>query len=569
MVIGLLVPVVLVALVVVVLRTARARGGGEPADGRTVRRFFQYLLLYGLFVVVAVGLAGLFGRLLDGEGLVRADQVELARDLAFTVVGVPLFAGVAVWSRRRLAEDASEARSLGWAFSVTAASLTALVMTMIGLEEVLSWAVGLAPYEGAAPARALVWGGAWAALWWVDARVTPPEHARVHHVAGSLLGVVTAATGLVGLLAGSLRTLLGLDVGAVLTVGGNPILQGVVVVAVGAPVWVVHWARTESRHGRDPLRLAYVLLAGVAGGLVTAVLAASTLVWSVLVWLLGDPASAVAAEHFDGAPTEAAAAAVGALVWWYHRAVLRATGAGPRTEVRRVYEYLMAAIGLLAAAGGLVALVSALVEAVTGTALVGGSTVNTLLAALTLLAVGGPVWWLYWRGIQAAARDGAAEEIASPTRRVYLAVLFGVGGVAAVVALVVAVYLLLQDVVEGRTDAETLRRMRVALGVLLAAPAVAGYHWTIHRADRERAPEAVGTRGPTFLLLVGPPDRRIAREVARRTHGRVQAWSRTTDHGGRTWSADEVMAVLGETEAEEVIVLSDADGLHAIPVHRG
>lgn len=567
MAVGLLVPILLVVLVVLVVRKARAQDGGAPADGHALRRFFQYLLLYGLLVVVAVGLSGLLGRLLEAQTLVRADQAELARSLAFTVVGVPLFVSVALWSRRTLAGDAAEARSLGWACYVTAASLTSLVMTMLGLDQVLSWAVGLDDYSGQALAQVLVWGGSWGAHWWVDSRLTPHEHSRVHHLAGSLIGLVTAATGLGELLAGSLRTLLGLDAGAVLTSGGSPVLQGLVTFAVGAPVWFVYWARTAVRYERDPLWLAYVLLAGVAGGLVTAVVSASTLVYSVLVWLVGEPGSTVAAEHFDGAPTAAAAAAVGVLVWWYHRAVLQAAGAGARTEVTRIYEYLMAGIGLLAAAGGLITMVSALIEAVTGTAFVGGSTVNTLLAAVTLLAVGGPVWWLYWRRIQAAARDAAAEETASPTRRVYLYVLFGVGGVAAVVALVVAVYLLFQDVVQGTVGAETLRRMRFAIGVLLTAPAIAGYHWTIHRADREHVPAAIESHGPKFLLLVGPADREIAREVARRTHGRVQAWSRTDD-GARAWSADEVMAALGDTTADEVIVLADAGGLRAIPVER-
>jgi hypothetical protein len=66
---------------------------------------------------------------------------------------------------------------------------------------------------------------------------------------------------------------------------------------------------------------------------------------------------------------------------------------------------------------------------------------------------------------------------------------------------------------------------------------------------------------------VGPSDRAIGREVACRTHGRVQTWTRTDDDAP-TWTADDVMAVLGDTTAEEVIVLSEAGRLHAIPVRR-
>ena len=103
--------------------------------------------------------------------------------------------------------------------------------------------------------------------------------------------------------------------------------------------------------------------------------------------------------------------------------------------------------------------------------------------------------------------------------------------------------------------------------MLFTTGAVAAYHWAVYRGDRELLPAVVETRGPRFVLLVGPADREIADAVARRTHGRVQAWSRVDD--GRGWSADEVMAALEGLSAEEVVVLSEADGPRAIPVHRG
>lgn len=569
MVVGLLLLVLMVALVVLAVRKINAREGGGPSEGHTLRRFFQYLLLYGLLVVVAIGLTGLLGRLLEWHVLVTADRTELARNLAFTVVGLSLFVGVALWSRRQLAEDPDEARSLGWAFYITAASLTALVMAMTGLGRVLQWATGLEDYTGRGLAQFLVWGGFWGIHWWIDTHITPRGHARVHHLVGSLIGLATAATGLAGLLAGALRALLGWDAAA-LAGSGSPMLRGLVTLAVGAPVWFVYWARTAARDQRDPLWLAYVLLAGVGGGLVTAIASTSTLVYSVLVWLVGEPRSTNAAEHFAGAPAAAAAAVVGVLVWWYHQAVLKEAGAEARTEVRRVYEYLMAGIGLLAAAGGLTTVIVALIEAVTGTArvFVGGSTLNTLLAAATLLSVGGPVWWLYWRRIQAATRAAPVDELASATRRIYLVILFGLGGVTAVIALLVGVYLLFADVVDGTLGAETLRRMRFSIGLLVTTAATAAYHWSVYRADREQLPAAAEAHGPRFVLLVGPADPEIAREVARRTHGRVQAWSRTDD-GAAAWSADEVMMALGETPAAEVIVLSDDGGLRAIPVVRG
>jgi hypothetical protein len=237
-----------------------------------------------------------------------------------------------------------------------------------------------------------------------------------------------------------------------------------------------------------------------------------------------------------------------------------------RTEVRRVYEYLMSAIGLLAAASGLTVLVVAGIEALTRTeaVILDQSAVNTLLASATLLLVGVPVWWFYWHRIQRAAAALPTQEHASPTRRAYLLVLFGIGGVAAVIALLVGVYLLFEDVVQGTFGGETIRSMRVPIGILLSTGAIAGYHWAVYQSGRAAMPAPA--HGPRYVLLVGPSDPEIAKAVSHATGGRVQAWS--TDDGGAPWSVDDVMAALASTPDDEILVLSDSTGLHAIPVHR-
>lgn len=563
--VSLLVLAGLVVVVVLVVRRA-ATGAGGTADGHTVRRVFQFLLLFGLFIVVGIGLTGLLGRVLEREVLVAGDETGLARDLAFTVVGGPLLAGLAYWSRRRFVADPGERRAIGWALYVSAASLTSLVTAMAGLFGVLAWVLRLEDYDGGEVAWVVVWGLAWALHWRLDTHVQPREHAHPHHLLGSLLGLGVAATGLGVLLAGSLRVLLGLDADA-LALAASPLRDGLLTLVIGGPVWVFYWWWTASRIRQGTLWLAYVLLAGVGAGLVTAIVTASVLLHSVLVWLVGDPTYDTAAEHFDAAPTAAAAAAVGTLVWWYHQAVLREAGQEARTEVRRVYEHLMAALGLVAASTGTILVLSALVEAASGAAFVGGRAVNTLLAALTLLAVGGPVWAWHWRLIGVAARAAPAEELTSPTRRLYLLILVGIGGLVAVAALITGVYLVLQDTVEGTLGAETLRRTRFAVGVLVTTALVTAYHWSVFRSDRDQLPAAVAGRGPRFVLLVGPADGEVARHVARLTRGRVQSWARS-DAATGTWSVEDVIAALDRTTADEVVVLHEPDGLRVIPVRR-
>ena len=567
----LVVPLLLLVLVALAIRAALRRGGrgGGPAPGDThaVRRFFQYVLLYGLLLVVGIGVAGLLGRLLDSDVLVASDS-SLARNLAFVVVGAPLLGAVAWWSRRRLAEDPEEARSLGWVLYATVAGLTGLVLAMTRLNEVLRWLTGLDAYRGDSVAGLVVWSVVWGVHWWLDLRVTPRHQTRLHHVVGSLIGLVVTALGVGGLVAVGFRTLVGLDRSALLVSGTDPVWEAVVTLAVGAPVWLVYWVLTTAREERDLLWNAYVLLIGVGGGLVTAVVAASSGLHTVLVWLLGHPWTTVASEYFASAPAAVAGTLVGVVVWWYHHAVLAQAGEPTRTEVRRVYEYLLAGIGLVAAAAGLTTLLMALVEALTGTAYVGDAALNTLLAAATLLVVGGPVWWLHWRLAQRAAGTTPAAELTSPTRRIYLVVLFGVGGIAAVVAVLVGVYLLFQDLVGGTLGLDTLRGMRAPIGIVLTTAAIAAYHGAVFRSDREHVPAAGETRGPRFVLLIGPADPHIAREVAGLTHGRVQAWVRPAD-GLPPWSLEEVRAALATVQAEDVVLLAEPGGLRALPVRRG
>lgn len=566
-IVGLLIPIGVIVLIVIGVRKIVEKGGGVDQSGHGVRRFFQYLLLFGLLIISAIGLAGLLGRLLGGETLVDLDQAGLARNLTFTVIGLPLYLAVAYWSRRRMADDPGELRSLGWAFYLTAASIVALIVSMFALYDILEWVFQIRDFRGDALARLLVWGAVWGVHWAVDLRVREETPTRVHHLIGSAIGLGTVAAGLSGLLAEALDLII-FPGNEMIAGERNALLGSVATVIVGGAVWVIYWLVTAAREERNPLWNGYVLVAGVAAGLITAISTATVLLHTVLVWLVGDPGTTSATRHFGDVPEMLAATVVGLAVWWYHHAVLEAEEVEKRTEPRRIYEYLMAAIGLLAAAAGLTTLLVAFIEAIAGTSdvLVGAGATNTLLAALVLLVVGAPVWWFFWRRIQRTTATDPAGEHASPTRRIYLFLLFGVGGLAAVIAVIVGVFLFFEDLFEDALGVETLRSARFALGALVTTGAIAAYHWTVYRSDRELAP-AVSREGPRFVLLVGEPGTEFAREVAHRTGGRVTSWPRT-DGTAVPWSIDEVMQALSSAQSDEVMVVSGSDGLTVVPIRR-
>lgn len=558
--------VLLIGLIALITVAARRGGPEENGDtGQAVRRFFQYLLMYGLLQVVASGATGLLSRLFDRQDLVRLDDAQLARSLTFVIIGLPSFLALGVWALRRLRTDEKEGRSFGWALYLTAASITALVAAMFSLYDVLTWGVGVAQYEGGSIPGALVWVAIWVVHRRVEARTTPPGRSQVHHLLGSLIGLGTATAGLSGLIGWALQYLV--DTGPDLVAEPeDSLLRSVVMLAIGGAVWIIYWLRLARNQPRSGLWLGYVLVVGVAGGLLALLSSASLVLYEILVWFLGDPTAPDVARHFGDVPDSVGTALVAGLIWWYHR-VLVAEREGPRTEAGRVYEYLIAGVGLLAAAAGVATVLVAVLEALAGAegVVVSEGATNTLLAAFTLLAVGVPVWWLMWRRIQAAVAADSDEEVASRTRRIYLFILFGIGGVTTLIGLITAVFVFLEDVIEDRLGAETIRSLRFAIATVVTTAAVAGYHWAVYRQDHRRA--APVPRGPRYVLLIGPPDGEAARELSRRTGGRVEVWSRT-DVTSPAWDVDHLADSLSWRDDENVIVLAGPDGFDVVPVDR-
>ena len=446
-------------------------------------------------------------------------------------------------------------------------SLTSLIIGMFALRDVISWAVRINDYRGPAFARLIVFGAVWGVHWRVHLRFAPSTRSRAHYLLGSLISLGTVVVGLDQLISGTIQKLWNIGGDAILISHEDSILKGAVVLVVGAPVWFLYWIKSYSKAPKDPLWFAYVLLVGVGGGLAMAIVSASTVLYSILVWFLGDTSSVNAATHFHNVPTAFGAACVGAIVWWYHHAVLEQDRKITRTEVQRVYEYLMSGIGLLAAAGGLAMILVALVEALTSNSVIAGSgATNALLAAVTLLIVGTPVWWIFWRRITNSVRLLPEAEHASPTRRIYLFILFGLGGIVAVVTLLVGVFFLFDDIFKGNFGLETVRRMRFALAILITTGAISGYHWLIYRSERELV--AASVHGPRFVLLVGPNDPELKRAISHFTGGRVQLWTRKNEKGV-AWSQDEVISALEKVEDDSVILISEAKGIRIIPVNRG
>ena len=79
MIFGILIPLLFLAVLVVVARKLFSRDSHGAPSTFSVRRLFQYALLFGLLVISASGVSGLIGRLFDSGQVIAASRTTRYR----------------------------------------------------------------------------------------------------------------------------------------------------------------------------------------------------------------------------------------------------------------------------------------------------------------------------------------------------------------------------------------------------------------------------------------------------------------------------------------------------------
>jgi quinol monooxygenase YgiN len=449
-----------------------------------VRRFFQLGLLFGLTIISAVGVSGLIGRLLRIGEPIFTDRGNLAMESAFTLVGLPLLTVVAIWTRNSIRQDPEEAHTFIWNLYLTAISILSLGLTIDGAANVLGGLFTDDLVRGKDISQLVIWGLLWAFHFRLHNKLVRSENTLGEHIIGSLIGLAFSVVGLIVVFSALVRILLPFDQDSLLVIGENQLVNGLITLFIGSVVWGIYWVGTAQKAVKESLWYAYVLLVGVGGGLLTTVISASLLLDTVLVWFFGESKGS-AQTYFQGTPTLIGATLTGGIVLWYHRLILNSQEIA-RTVIRRIYEYGISAIGLLAASGGVTMILVSIIESLSRSSqLSGPSSINTLIGAVTLIIVGGPVWSLQWRSIQNRSAEDLVVEKGSIVRRVYLLLLFGVVGVTAVVVLLTTAYLVFYDLFNGNIGVSTFTKIRFPVAIFLTAAVVSIYHWNIYRSEKD------------------------------------------------------------------------------------
>ncbi len=564
--IGGLLPLIVLGVIVYAIvaavrrhREAAPDRGGGGGGGSEVRRLFVHVMLFASMLVTAFGVMGTLGLAISDSAARRGS--DLAAPLAMTVVGLPVFVALAAWVRRTHRADASERTTMAWGLYLNAALLTTLGAA-IGTAFAVANSVVDRDWDGTAVAGFVVWTALWIGHWMTWRAIPPTTLARTHLwlASGAGLWILGGFGGV--LLGDAVQRAFHTASDAVVTQSTRDLWMAVAGILIGAAVWAWHWLAHGLRAPRSEGWYVYVLLFGVLAGLVAAVWGAGYGLYLVLEWFIGESGGVSATVHFADMAAPIAAGAVGLAVWRYHRAVVGPSATRERTEIDRIYDYLVSGVALATVAVAVVILVLAFFEAI-GPAAAGGdgegTGVNTLLAAVTLLLVGGPMWAIAWQRVQHLAADNE-EEAVSSTRRTYLFGIFGIGGAVAfgaLIALLVAVFQALLG--EDNGDSIT-RAIRWPVALLVTTGGGALYHWLVYRAERHLV-----VRFPhRDVLLVGDGVLDID-EIAKRVHAKVRVLHRLDLPEGGAPSTDAIVDAIAHAEGEHLLVIAEQDEVRVLP----
>jgi len=501
-----------------------------------VRRFYVYLVAFVSQIFVLVGvidLIDLIGRMwLQSGGILQGTFVRsaTARSIGMLAVATPLFL-VHWWLGQRFREEPSERASVLrklFLYGSTAVSLGLVLANLYPILRDLTWLIAGVPVRSVElwPSGWLTWGstagiGAGLLGYWHRVLVADGDQGREQRGARFVRQLFLLAAGLfgLGLAVWGARTLiqLGLQVAVDRWSGALdqdwwrlPFGGAFSQLLVGGWLWRVNWQQwrqmidVDRHEGQAAMRRIYLYLS-VFSGAALALTPAALLLREALLMALGSGGGTLA-ELLEQMVEPTSFIPIGVLVWGGHWALLRretdAYGdSGQSAMVRRLYAYLVAAIGLALLWTGAVQVIHALL----GSWLTGDLWDDPLATGLSLLAVGAPVWTIFWRRVQSIAEtaEGGQERDSWP-RKVYLYGVALVGALLLLSTLAQALYRVLLTLL-GEPD---LAFSSNELAYQLADSAIAAVLWSIHlwalRADGrfEKPPQLVEAADPHAALQV-------------------------------------------------------------------
>jgi len=496
---------------------------------KSIRRLYFYLVAFISIEIVLWGLVGLLRSIVDDTISGGADA--LAQALALILVGVPIFLIHWLWAQRVSTRDEEEkTASLRAAFlyGILLGTLIPVVQNLLAfIDRSLVQAAGLevdrafrafSEQSLADNLIAILMNGIVAAYFWnvlrhewatITDRENFSEVRCLYRYIWMLYGLLMTVYGAQQVL----RYLFYVPGDVLGELGREVVLNGFALLLVGTPVWIYSW-RVIQDSLADPAEMGSSLRLGILyilalGGVITVITTAWTIVNTIVLIVLGDDMNfrdfmqKIGGPISIGIPLGAVWAYYG---YWLNRHIQAVGDVVNRAAMKRLYNYILAFIGLVVSFIGVTTLLMFIIDVLMGPGIVlSDSLRENLASSISSILVGLPLWLMMWRPMQAEAfAEGDLGEHArrSVIRKFYLyLVLFAsvIGGMATAVGLV---YQLIRVVLNGDTGDGFANDLLNLVQLLFLFGVVVVYHLNVLRADGASTADSLSEKQNEYSVLI-------------------------------------------------------------------
>jgi hypothetical protein len=496
---------------------------------KSIRRLYFFLVAFIAIEVVVWGLVNLLRSIVDQTVSGGADA--LAQALALILVGVPIFLIHWLWAQKASAADEEEKEATLRAvflYAILLGTLIPVVQNVLSfINRTLVQVTGLGVERAFSAFRnqtladnliAIVMNLIVAWYFWNILRLewgtlkdkeNFSEVRRLYRYIWMLYGLLMTVFGAQQIL----RFLIYIPGDILGEMGREVVVNGAALLAIGTPVWVYSWrviqdSLTDPAEMESNLRLGILYLLSL-GGVITVITTASMLVNTLVTRILGADWTA---QHFVqqiGGPISVGVPL--GMIWayygfWLNRHIESIGDRVRQAGMKRLYNYILAFIGLVVSFVGVATLITFIIDMTTSrTFLMSDANRSSLATAISSLVVGIPLWLLTWRPMQAEAL--AVGEMGDHARRsvlrktyLYLALFASViGGMATAVGLV---YQLIRVVLTGNAGSDFVNILLDLIQLLFLFAVVLVYHLRVLRADGASTADALAEKQGAFSVLV-------------------------------------------------------------------
>lgn len=496
---------------------------------RTVRRLYFYAVAFVSLEVVLWGLVGLARSFFCGRGNAICGAASiLAQGLALILVGVPVF-GFHWWMAERFARQDADEHASGvravFLYGALLGTLIPIIQNLLALlDRLVLQVVGLSASQAILGPNqiwsdnliAIVMNAIVAAYFlyvlrqdWqvITSKDAFTEIRRIYRH----IWLIYSLGILVGAVQQLLYYILNIFPGVLSFQYRASGAHGVALAVVGMPLWYFAWKTVQQAlavqaERESLLRLGVLYLLALAG-VITVLASGGVVLDMVLRLIFGEAITFFGFTQKVAGPLSIGIPLAG--VWayygrWLSRAMAESPDAPRRAGMRRLYAYILSAIGLGATFTGLWLLLSFVVDASLGNIVWAEVLRPRLAAALATLLVALPLWGLAWRPMQAEAlEDGDAGDHArrSIVRKVYLYLALFVSVVGGMITAVSLLNMLLRSLF-GSSVQNLLQQSLKDLELLFLFVGLGVYHGVVLGRDGKRASQALAEKHAAYQVLV-------------------------------------------------------------------